>query len=89
MSKIFLNLICADLRWNEFVEIISKLNSLGFSHKDVEGLNYLERYNVLNSNAVLLARHFQQRVEILFKKILLIGSRPLGKGKYYAIKVEF
>ena len=89
MSNIFLTLSCTDLRWNEFVKIISKLNSLGFTQKDVEGLNYLERYNVLNSNAVLLARHFQHRVEILFKKILLIGSGPLGKVKYYAIRVQF
>ena len=35
-------------------------------HKDVEGLNYFERCNLLNSNAVLLACHFQHRVEIFF-----------------------
>ena len=63
----FLILSCADLRWNELVETISKLNSLGNIKENVEGLNYFERYNILNSNAVLLARHFQHRVEIFFK----------------------
>ena len=40
------------------------LNSLSLSHKDVEGLNYFERCNVLNSIAVLLLRHFQHQVEM-------------------------
>ena len=85
----FLTLSCADLRWNELVEIISKLNSLGLTKENVEGLNYFERCNILNSNAVLLARHFQHRVEIFFKEILIIRDGPLGKVKYYAILAEF
>ena len=51
----FLTLSCADLRWNKLVEIISKLNSLGLTKENVEGLNYFERCNILNSKAVLLA----------------------------------
>ena len=50
----FLTLSYADLRWNELVEIISKLNSLGL----VEGLNYFERCNILNSNAVFISSTF-------------------------------
>ena len=85
----FLTLSCADLRWNELVEIISKLNSLGLTKENVEGLNYLQRCNILNSNAVLLARHFQHRVEIFFKEILIIRDGPLGIVKYYAIRAKF
>ena len=76
----FLTLSCADLRWNELVEIISKLNSLGLAKENVEALNYFERCNILNSNAVLLARHFQRRVEMH-----IIRDGPLGKRKCYAI----
>ena len=36
---------------------------------------------------MLVARHFQYRVELFFKIIVL--DRPLGKTKYYAIRVEF
>ena len=85
---LFLTLSSADLRWNELVEVISNLNSLGLNHKDTEVLNYFERCNVFNSNTVLLDRHSQYRVKIFFKKILLIRSEPLGKLKYYAIRVE-
>ena len=41
----------------------------------------------LNSNPVLVARHFQYRVETFFKHFILNG--PLGERVYYAIRVEF
>ena len=47
----------------------------------------MERCNLLNSNPVLVARHFQYRVEVFFKEIVIDG--PLGKTKYYVIRVEF
>ena len=42
---------------------------------------------MLNNNPVLVARHFQYKVEVLFKVIIIDG--PLGKTKYYAIRIEF
>ena len=39
ISNNLLTSSCADLRWNEFADITSKLDSLGLTHKDVEGLN--------------------------------------------------
>ena len=50
-------------------------------------LTYHGRCRLLNSNPVLVARHFQHRVEVFFKDIVVDG--PLGKTKYYAIRVEF
>ena len=38
----FLTLSCVDFRWNELAEIISKLNSLGLTKENVEGLNILK-----------------------------------------------
>ena len=48
---------------------------------------YFENCELLNSNPVLLARHFQYRVESFFKDIVLNG--PLGKILCYVIRVEF
>ena len=48
---------------------------------------YHQRSQLLKSNPVLVARHFQYRVEVFFKEIIIDG--PLGKTKYYAIRVEF
>ena len=50
-------------------------------------MNYMERTTILQSNPVLLARHFQYRVEIFFKYIERNGI--LGKVIHYAIRVEF
>ena len=83
----FMTLSYADLRWNELVEIISKLNRLDFSDDVIKNMTYQERCNTLDKNPVLVARHFQYRVEIFFKVIVLDG--PLGKTRYYAIRVEF
>ena len=83
----FMTLSCTDLRWNELVGIISKVNKLDFSDDVIKNMAYQERCNTLNTNPVLVARHFQNRVEIFSKKIVLDG--PLGKTSYYAIRVEF
>ena len=40
----------------------------------------------LNNNPVIVGRHFQYRVEVFFK--LIVIDRPLGKSKYYTIRVE-
>ena len=56
-------------------------------NKELKYLSYQERCNLLNNNIVLVARHFQYKVEIFSKEIILDG--PLGKTKYYAIRIEF
>ena len=57
------------------------------TEEEIENMNYMERTSTLQSNPVLLARHFQYRVEIFFKYIVMDGS--LGKVIHYAIRVEF
>ena len=76
----YLTLSCADLRWEELSYIINKLNKLGLSEEELKNLSYHERANLLNNNPVLVARHFQYKVEVFFKDIIIEG--PLGKTKY-------
>ena len=73
----FLTLSCADLRWNELISIISKLNGLNISEEDRDQIAYHKRCDTLNKNTVLVVRHFQYRVKLFFKTIVLDG--PLGK----------
>ena len=87
LPTFFMTLSCADLRWNELVSIISKLNGLNLTDDDIDGMDYFQRCEVLNSNPILLSRHFQYRVEVFFTEIIING--PLGKVKYHAIRVEF
>ena len=83
----FFTLSSADLRWNELIYIISNLSETNISEDEINKLIYQERCKILNSNPVLVAQHFQYRVEVFFKEIVLDG--PLGKTKCYAIRVEF
>ena len=64
----FLTLSCADLKWKEISEIISKLNKLNFSKEYLESMNYFEKYELLNSNPVLLVRHFSTVLKLFSKK---------------------
>ena len=57
------------------------------SEDEIQDLSYEGRCKLLNKNPVLVARHFQFRVEMFFKEIILKG--PLGKTNYYVIRVEF
>ena len=83
----FLTLSCADLRWNELISIIFKFNCVNISDEEDDEMPYHEKCDTLNKNPVLVARHFQYRVEMFFKIIVLDG--PLGKTQYYVIRVEF
>ena len=88
LPTFFITLSCADLRWHEPIEIIYKLNESDvLTEDDIHNMNYFDRTRILNSNTVLLARHFQYRVEVCFKEIVSDG--PLGKVKHYALRREF
>ena len=78
---------CADLRWEQLPYFINKLNSLDLSDDELKNVSCQERCNLLNNNPVLVARHFQNKVEVFFKEIILDGW--LGKTKYYTISIEF
>ena len=83
----FLTLSCADLKWNELTNIIHNFNNFTSFDIDLKNLTYEERCKYLNRNPVLVARHFQYRVQVFFKKILFNG--PLGKTSCYVYRVEF
>ena len=82
-----MTLSSADLNWNKLVSITNKLHKLDMPEEDIGNLTYHDRCRLLNDNPVLFVRHFQYQVEVFFKEIVVDG--PLGKTKYYAIRVEF
>lgn len=63
------------------------MNNLNLSEEEVQSLSYQERSKLLNMNLVRVARHFQFRVEVFFKEIVVDG--PSEKIKYYDVRVEF
>ena len=54
---------------------------------DINNMDFFESCKYLNLNRDLLVHHFQYRVEIFFKKIVVDG--PLEKVKYHVIRIGF
>ena len=50
--------------FSEITYITNKLNNLGLSDEKLTNLSYQEERNLLNNNPVLVARHFQYKVEV-------------------------
>ena len=85
----FMTLSCADLRWPELFQIIAKTKGNNMTDEEVEALSYHERCAMLNLNPVIVAKHFQYRVETFFREVLLTNANPIGKIVYYALRIEF
>ena len=60
---------------------------MNLTDEEIKNLTYQQRIKFLNDNPVLVARHFQYKVQVFFKKIVLDG--PLGKIKYYPLRIVF
>ena len=85
----FMTLSCADLRWPELFQIIARTQGKSVTDKQVEALSYNERCSMLNLNPVVVAKHFQHRVETFFTELLLSQNNPIGKIIHYALRTEF
>ena len=57
---------CADLRRPELFPIIYRIQGKDISEEEVDALCYDEKCKMLNLNPVLVAKHFQYRVETFF-----------------------
>ena len=85
----FMTLSCADLRWPELFQIIARTEGKKMTSAQVDALSYINRCNMVNTNSVIVAKHFQHRVETFFCEVLLSKVNPIGKIIYYALRIEF
>ena len=83
----FLTLSCADLRWNELFHILSRIKGQNITDEEIDNLSYNEKCSLLNLNPVIVAKHFQHKVETFFKEVLLSNAKPIGKIVYYALRI--
>ena len=60
----FMTLSCADLRWPELFQIVARTQGKNQSEEEVKALSYVERFQMLNANPVVVAKHFQHRSEL-------------------------
>ena len=85
----FMTFSCADLRWPELFQIIARRKGNNMTDEEMDALSYHERCSMLNLNPVIVAKHFQYRVETFFRDVFLKNANPIGKIVYYALRIEF
>ena len=73
----------------ELFQIIARTHGVNMTDQRVEALSYYQRCSMLNRNPVVVAKHFQHRVETFFKEVLMTNANPIGKIIYYALRIEF
>ena len=76
---------CADLSLNELISIIAKLQGKNMLEEGIHNMDHFKRCNYLKTKPVLLACHFQHRVETFFKVTAVDVS--LDEVKYHEILV--
>ena len=58
--------------------------------EEIDSLSYInEKCSLLKLNPVIVAKHFQHRVETFFTDVLLSNAKPIGKIVYYTFRIEF
>ena len=59
------------------------------SDAEIANMTHNEKCKMLNSNPVIVVKHFQYQLECLFKNVLLGSGYPVGKILFDAIRIEF
>ena len=72
-----MTLSCADLRWPELFQILARTQGKNMTDEQVE--------TFVVASPVVVAKHFQHRVETFFTELLLSQKNPIGKIIYYAL----
>lgn len=72
----FLTLSAADLKWTDTMKVLARKQGKNLSDEDIENLSWEERCDFLRSNPVTAAKHFDNRVQLFPKYILL--NKPLN-----------
>ncbi len=85
----FLTLSAADLRWPDTIQAIARQQGKNLTDEEVEEMSWEEKCSMLASNPVTAARHFDHRLQCLFRDIVLGEMQPLGKISHYMYRIEF
>ena len=70
LQTFLMTLSCADLQWDELISIIASLQGEILTQEGRDHMDVFARCAYLSQNPVLLARHFQYRIEMFFEVIV-------------------
>ena len=67
---------------------MARTQGKNLTDEQVHALSYVQRCQMLNSNPVVVTKHFQHRVETFFNEVLFSNINPIGKISYYALRID-
>lgn len=70
----FLTLSAANLKWHDTIHVICEQQGKQITGEDIDQLSWESRAELLRSNPVTAARHFDNRVQIFLKYIFYLTS---------------
>ncbi|CAC5377900.1 unnamed protein product [Mytilus coruscus] len=79
----------ADLKWTDTIQAIGRQRGIFMSDEKINNLSWNDKCAMLRSNPLTAARHFQFRLDCLFKDIILSKAKPLGEVSHYFYRIEF
>ena len=86
----FVTLSAADLKWKDTIRIIAAQQGQTLTDQEIDNLTWEQKCFWLRSNPVTAARHFDHRVDLFMKHILLNKNiNPLGEITDFKYRIEF
>ena len=85
----FFTLSAADLKWLDTIQEILSQSGQTLSDEEVNALNWEEKCEILRSNPVTAARHFQYRLDLFLKHVILGKAQPIGPVVHFFYRIEF
>jgi hypothetical protein len=74
----FLTVSAADLKWPDMIRAIAQQFGQNFTDEQIASMSFSERCKWLQANPVTAARHFDFRVQALFREVILSKAQPIG-----------
>ena len=86
----FVTLSAADLKWKDTIRIIAAQQGQTLTDQEIDSLTWEQKCTWLRSNPVTAARHFDHRIDLFMKHILLNKNiNPLGEITDFKYRIEF
>ncbi|XP_052809481.1 uncharacterized protein LOC128237946 [Mya arenaria] len=85
----FFTLSAADLRWYDTIQEILSQKGIEKTEAAIDAMTWEQKCDILRSNPVSAARHFQFRLDLFMKDMILSDSQPLGHVRHFFYRIEF
>ena len=86
----FVTLSAADIKWKDTIRIIAAQQGHTLTDQEIDSLTWEQKCTWLRSNPVTAARHFDHRIDLFMKHILLNKNiNPLGEITDFKYRIEF